>query len=151
MTELNNEIIINGEISDVWNTLNTIDILDQYDPTVKKSVATSKNKIGLGSSRKVEMKDGKNWFEEICTISKPNETLQFELTACSFPVHSLQHTYSFEENGNQVKVKQVMKYKVKFGFIGKIMDTIMIRKQSDKGIKLFMQGLKKYIEQKDGI
>ena len=147
MTELNNEILINGKIEDIWNTLNTIDILDQYDPTVKKSVATSKNKKGLGASRKVEMQDGKNWFEEKCTISEPNKALRFELTACSFPVHSLNHTYSFEENGNQVKVKQVMKYQMKFGFLGKIMDALMVKKQSDKGIKFFLAGLKKHIEE----
>lgn len=147
MTELNNEILINGKIEDIWNTLNTVDILDQYDPTVKKSVATSKIKTGLGASRKVDMKDGKNWFEEKCTISEHKKALQFELTVCSFPVHSLNHTYSFEEIGSQVKVKQVMKYQMKFGFLGKIMDTLMVKKQSDKGIKLFLAGLKKHIEE----
>lgn len=147
MTELHNEIIINGKVEDIWETLNTVDILDQYDPTVKKSTATSDTKSGLGASRKVEMKDGKNWFEEKCTISEPNKALQFELTACSFPVHSLNHTYRFEENGNQVKVKQIMKYQMKFGFFGKIMDALIIKKQSDKGIKLFLAGLKKHIEQ----
>ncbi len=146
MTELNNEIIINGSIEDIWETLNTVDVLDQYDPTVKKSVATSKTKTGLGASRKVEMKDGKNWFEETCTISEPNKALKFELTACSFPVHSLNHSYSFEENGGQVKIKQVMCYQMKFGLLGKIMDALMVKKQSDKGIKLFMAGLKEHIE-----
>lgn len=146
MTELNNEILISGKIEDIWNVLNTVDILDQYDPTVKKSVATSKNKTGLGASRKVDMKDGKNWFEEKCTISEPNKTLQFELTACSFPVHSLNHTYSFEQNGSQVKVKQVMKYQMKFGHLGRIMDFLMVKKQSNKGIRLFLAGLKNHIE-----
>jgi len=147
MTELNNEILINGRIEDIWNTLNTVDILDRYDPTVKKSVATSKIKTGLGACRKVKMKDGKNWFEEKCTVSEPNKNLKFELMACSFPVHSLNHTYSFEEFGNEVKVKQVMRYQMKFGFLGKILNTLMVKKQSDKGIKLFLAGLKKHIEE----
>jgi len=34
----------------------------------------------------------------------------------------------------------------KFGFLGKIMDVLMVRKQSDKGNKAFMVGLKSYSE-----
>lgn len=93
------------------------------------------------------MRDGKNWFEEKCTAFKPNETLVYELTACSFPVKGLKHAYSFENvGGGKVKVKQVMQYSMKFGFLGKIMDALMVRKQSDKGIKAFMAGLKSFTE-----
>jgi hypothetical protein len=39
-----------------------------------------------------------------------------------------------------------MEYKVKFGFFGKLMDSLMIRKQTDGGIKKFMGGLKSFTE-----
>jgi hypothetical protein len=94
------------------------------------------------------MKDGKNWFEEKVTQWVPNEALTYELTACSFPVHRLSHTYSFEQVGPQTKVKQVMEYQVKFGWLGKLLDSLMIKKQSDAGIKKFMSGLKSYAEGK---
>jgi len=35
-----------------------------------------------------------------------------------------------------------MNYTVKFGLFGKLLDAVMIRKQSDAGIKKFMSGLK---------
>ena len=146
MTTLNNEITIDAPIGTIWNTLSTIDMLDQYDPTVKKSTAMTPNKSGMGAKRKVDMLDGKNWFEEHVTEYKPNEALAFELTACSFPIHRLTHSYSFESIGQQIKVKQVMQYEMKFGFLGKIMDALMVRKQSDQGIKKFMAGLKSFIE-----
>ena len=41
---------------------------------------------------------------------------------------------------------QVMQYEVKFGLLGKILDALMIRKQSDNGIKKFLNGLKTYTE-----
>ena len=94
------------------------------------------------------MKDGKNWFKETCTIYKPNEALLFELSACSFPVKNLKHEYSFESLGNQVKVKQKMTYQMKFGIFGKLLDTVMVKKQTNIGIKLFFQGLKEYAEKK---
>jgi transcription elongation factor GreA-like protein len=45
-----------------------------------------------------------------------------------------------------MKVKQVMVYQIKFGFFGKILDTLIIRRQSNAGIKKFFAGLKKIVE-----
>jgi ribosome-associated toxin RatA of RatAB toxin-antitoxin module len=146
MTTLHNEIVIDAPVEKIWDVLSKVDELDKFDPTVIKSTAISDIRTGVGAARKVDMKDGKNWFEEKCTISITNVSLAYELTACSFPVHQLKHTYSFEKVGTKIRVKQIMEYEVKFGWIGKIMDTLMIRKQSNSGIKKFFSGLKNYME-----
>jgi len=101
MTTLHNEIVINAPIEKIWEALTNIEELDKYDPTVKKSTALSKEKSGIGATRKVDMLDGKNWFEEKVTVFKPIEALTYELTACSFPVHKLKHSYSFEKIGDK--------------------------------------------------
>lgn len=146
MATIHNEIIINAPIEKIWTALSNIEELGKYDPTVKKTVTLSHTKSGIGAKRKVDMQDGKNWFEEECTVWKPNEALTYELTACSFPVHNLRHSYSFQTAGDQTRVKQVMVYTVKFGLLGKILDTVMMRKRSDAGIKKFFAGLKSYAE-----
>jgi ribosome-associated toxin RatA of RatAB toxin-antitoxin module len=146
MTTLYNEIIIDAPIGKVWEALSGIEELEKYDPTVKRSRALSPAGSGLGAIRKVDMKDGKNWFEEKVTVWEQNEALTYELTTCSFPVQQLKHSYRFEQIGRQIKVKQVTEYKVKYGLIGKILDALMIRKQSDTGIKKFFAGLKSYAE-----
>ena len=146
MTQIKNEITINGKMEDIWEALNQVDVLEVYDPTVSTSVATSSIKSGIGASRKVEMKDGKNWFKEKCTVSEPGKELKFELYACSFPVKNLSHTYTFEQDGSTIKVKQNMQYNMKYGFLGKLMDALMVKSKSDKGIKQFLSGLKQYIE-----
>jgi ribosome-associated toxin RatA of RatAB toxin-antitoxin module len=148
MTTLYNDITINASMEKIWNALSNIEELEKYDPTVKKSTAFSDIKYGTGAIRKVDMKDGKNWFKEQVTVWEPNKALTYELTACSFPVHALKHSYSFEQTGQQIKVKQVMEYQVKYGLLGRILDILMIRKQSDTGIKKFMAGLKSYAEMK---
>ena len=146
MATIHNEITVNASIDKVWTMLTEVELLDQFDPTVKKSTALTQEKSGLGAKRKVHMLDGKNWFEEKVTVFKPNEALTYQLTDCSFPIKGLKHSYSFEEIGNQTKVKQVMEYTVKFGLLGKLLDVMMIRKQSDSGIKKFFTGLKSYTE-----
>lgn len=146
MTTLHNEITVNASIEKVWDILSNLEALDKYDPTVKKSALISSEKSGVGAKRKVNMKDGKNWFEEKITAWKPNETLTYQLTDCSFPINGLKHSYSFQKTGNQTRVIQVMEYKVKFGLLGKLLDRLMIRKQTDNGIKKFFAGLKNYAE-----
>jgi ligand-binding SRPBCC domain-containing protein len=146
MATIFNEITVHAGIETVWNILAAPELLDRYDPTVKKSTLISTEKTGIGAKRKVLMQDGKNWFEEKVTVFKAHEALTYQLTACSFPIKGLAHSYSFEHTGNQTKVKQVMQYTVKFGFLGKLLDALMIRRQSDRGIKKFMAGLKRYAE-----
>jgi ribosome-associated toxin RatA of RatAB toxin-antitoxin module len=146
MTTLFNQIAVAAPIEKIWVALTNISLLENYDPTVKRSVILTENNSGLGAKRKVEMQDGKNWFEEICVIYEPYKAVAYELTACSFPIHQLKHTYSFEITGKNIIVKQIMIYQVKFGLLGRLLDQLMIRKQSDMGIKLFLEGLKKYFE-----
>ena len=143
MATILNEVLINTTPDKVWSILSDLELLEKYDPTVKKSTLISDGKIGIGAKRKVDMLDGKNWFEEKITVFKPNEALTYELTACSFPIHQLHHSYSFEKTDTQTKVKQVMEYTVKFGMFGKLLNRLMIRRQSDKGIKKFLAGLKR--------
>src|SRR5258706_1980695 len=146
MATLHNEITINAPVEKIWFNLTDLELLEKYDPTVRKSTIISTGKSGPGAKRKVDMLDGKNWFEEKVTVFKANQALTYELTGCSFPVQSLRHSYSFENVGNQTKVKQVMEYTVKFGLLGRLLDVLMIRKQSDNGIKKFFAGLKSYTE-----
>ncbi len=146
MGKIQNEIIVNASVEKIWRILTDLELLEKYDPTVKKSTLISTEKTGLEAKRKVIMLDGKNWFDEKVTAFKANETLTYQLTDCSFPIQGLKHSYSFEKVGNQTKVKQVMEYTVKFGLLGKLLDSLMIRKQSDQGIKKFFAGLKQYAE-----
>jgi ligand-binding SRPBCC domain-containing protein len=140
------EITINAPLEKVWSVLSNVEALEQFDPTVRKSNAVSTIRNGIGAKRKVDMADGKNWFEEVVTTSIQNEALTYELTACSFPIHSLKHSYSFVSNGTQTTVRQVMEYRVKYGLLGQLLDKLMIRKQTSGGVKKFFAGLKSYLE-----
>jgi ribosome-associated toxin RatA of RatAB toxin-antitoxin module len=146
MTTLKNEISINASVNKIWSILVDLELLEKYDPTVKSCRLISEEKSGMNAKRKVEMLDGKNWFEEKIVRFKPQEALVYQLTDCSFPIKSLKHSYSFHGVDDRTIVRQVMEYEVKYGIFGKLMDYLMIRKQSDSGIKIFFAGLKTFAE-----
>lgn len=148
MTALKNQIAIAAPVEKIWTVLASLAMLEKYDPTVLKSEVTSTHSSGLGAARKVYMRDGKNWFEEKVTIWQPGQALQFQLTDCTFPINGLRHTYSFSASGEKTVVTQVMEYEVKFGLLGRLLDWLMICRQTNKGIVLFMNGLKQFVEKK---
>jgi ribosome-associated toxin RatA of RatAB toxin-antitoxin module len=148
MTTLHNRITVNASVERLWAVLTDLEELDKYDPTVKTATIISSQRTGLNAARKVLMRDGKNWFEEKITEFEPGRALCYQLTDCSFPIKGLRHSYRFKTTPSGTEVEQVMEYTVKFGLLGKLMDRLMIRKQSDAGIKKFFSGLKAHVEQK---
>jgi len=146
MTTLENEITIAAPREKVWAILTDLGALDAYDPTVANAEVTSAQLSGVGASRKVDMADGRHWFSEEMTLCEPTERLAFELTACNFPISSLRHSYEVESVGEGTRVSQRMEYTVKYGPLGVLMDKLVLRRQSDAGIKKFFAGLKEHAE-----
>ena len=148
MTTLHNRITIDASVDRLWAVLSDLEELDKYDPTVKTATITSTQRTGLNAARKVLMRDGKNWFEEKITEFAPGELLCYQLTDCSFPIKGLRHSYRFKPTPSGTEVEQVMEYTVKFGLLGKVLDRLMIRKQTSAGITKFFSGLKTHVERK---
>lgn len=147
MPVLRNDIVINAPLETIWDALADLNNLENLDPLAATSKAITPATSGLGSKRKVHMKDGKNWFEEECSEFVPHEKLKFELQACSFPVHNLYHSYRFEQVGtNTYRVKQEQAYTMKYGIFGSLIGA-MIKSKWNKGVQGFLGGLKSYSEQ----
>ena len=145
-TSIKNEISIAAPKERIWAILADVGALDQYDPTVESSEVTSASSTGVGASRKVNMADGRHWFREELTVCEASGPLAFELTECNLPIKSLSHRYSFEPDGERTKVTQLMEYEVKHGALGRVMDRLVLRRQSDAGVKKFLAGLKQHAE-----
>lgn len=145
MTKLLNEIVINAPRDKVWGILSNIEMLEQYDPITVSSKAVSELKSGIGASRKCDVQPN-GWFKEQVTEWENERAITFQLYECTLPVKNLKHSYILEDLGGKTRVVQTMEYKLKYGVIGNLMDTFMVRKKWDDGIKLFFKGLKDYAE-----
>lgn len=147
MAIIHNKITIKATPEQVWSVLADPARLDQYDPVTKKSELISKLTSGLGAERKCETATG--WFKDKITEWQPYEKLTFTLTGCNQPMKNLVHSYTLRKVGNETEVSQIMNYTMKFGIIGKLLDVLIGKRQSDKQIKLFFNGLKEYVEKQN--
>ncbi len=145
MTVLENSIHIEAPPEKVWAVLASIDVLDQYDPVVKKSEIISQERTGSGASRRCDLAKG-GWFKEKVVTFEPHRAISFELFECTLPVRRLKHDYTLMAEGSGTLVRQRMEYELKMGLVGRLMDAVMVRRKWDAGIKAFFAGLKQYVE-----
>lgn len=145
MTTLTNDVDIRAQRQQVWDTLTQLDLLSAYDPGTKASVITGEQASGVGAERRCDVRPG-GWFIERVAAWDPVQTLAFELVTCSFPVNSLRHDYTLSESDGVTHVTQVMTYELKYKAVGRALDTVMLRRKWDAGIKAFLGGLKEHVE-----
>ena len=145
MTVLENSIRISAPPEQVWAALAALDELHHIDPGVKKAVIISTAREGVGAARQCDLKPG-GWFKEKVAEWKPGQSLAFELFDCTLPVRRLRHSYTFTAADGGTLVTQHMEYVLKFGFLGQVMDAMVVRKKWDAGIKSFFAGLKQHVE-----
>jgi ligand-binding SRPBCC domain-containing protein len=145
MTVLENSICIDAPPEKVWDVLASLDLLDRYDPGVKKSQVISKERQGPGAARRCDLVPG-GWFKEKIVVFEPHRAISFELFECTLPVRRLKHDYTLSSEGRGTLVRQRMEYELKMGLLGRLMDAVMVRRKWDAGIKGFFAGLKQYVE-----
>jgi carbon monoxide dehydrogenase subunit G len=145
MTELKNQITIRAPRSVVWQALTDLGALADYDPGVKTVTLVDGPASGLGAQRRCELRP-KGWFIEQVVTWEADSALAFQLQTCSLPVASLRHDYTLTEDAGATRLEQVMTYQLKYGGLGRALDTLVLRRQWDRGIKGFLAGLQQHIE-----
>jgi Polyketide cyclase / dehydrase and lipid transport len=114
--------------------------------------------IGLGAVRRCDLRP-RGWFVERVVHWQPEQALAFDLVTCSLPVRSLRHDYTLTETGATgdgpgdatgsghpaTVVTQTMTYRLKYGVAGRLLDILVVRRQWDRGIKAFLDGLQRQV------
>ena len=125
-TTIHNSIEIEASPQQVWDVLTDLDGLAAYDPIVKTSTVIGDERQGIGAMRKCTV-NPRNWYKEKITLWEPHQRLEFSIVECNLPMHSLTHTYTIDTTPTGTRVAQVMNYEMKFGFLGRALDRIIVR------------------------
>lgn len=144
-TTIRNEIDIEATPAEVWDVLADLDRLAEYDPVVVTSTILGDRPSGLGARRRCEVKP-RRWFHEEVTIWEPHERVQFTIIECNLPTDNLTHSYTLTPTPTGTNVEQVMKYEMRLGLLGRALNTLIIRRKSDQGVKKFFRGLQDHVE-----
>ena len=147
MTALHHEIAINASLATIWEVLSDLESVRHYNPLVQTVSITSNNRTGVGSARHCVFKDGK-FAKERVTASTPLSSISFELYEHQWPLSFMRWTTRIRQEGDAVLLVSNTEYAPSMGIIGKLMNTLIMRKQFHKIIAQTLAQMKIYIENK---
>ena len=147
MTRIQTEITIDATREEVWGVVSDLGAIQSYHPGVQTSYYTSEQREGVGATRVCEFGGGRS-MEERAVKWRENEniTVKFGKSTKMPPFREAFGHMSLEEIGDKTRVTLALEYRIKFGFIGSLLDRFVIRRQAQKAIPGVLAGLKHQLE-----
>lgn len=148
MTVLRYEIEIDASQEKVWKLMANLGDVNKFHPFVPTSYYTTDQLSGVGSARVCEFSP-KMAIEETVVDWQDGKSLTLEiafLKGPTPPVNNMRGTLAVKAQGIGSVASMEMSYEPKFGPVGALMDTMMIRRQYDKMMPGVLKGLKHHAE-----
>ena len=149
MATLIREIRINAPKEQVWDVLADFGGIQAFNPSVPNSFTTTGQNSGVGAERHCDLALAGASLEERITEWVDGEKMVIEIYEGKKtpPFKKAFATISVRESGpNATIVRGTLDYTLKFGPIGSLMDTFMVKPQFSNAWAGLFAGLKHYVE-----
>ncbi len=145
MTTLEHQIIINAPKEKVFDALENLELVQEYNPSVLSARYISHDRAGVGAARECNLgKDG--LIRERVTAVVDNQSISMELYEHNWPLEFMTWTTRLENVNGNTLLSQSLEYKVKFGLLGALLDRLMMKNKLDSTIASVFESMKLYIE-----
>jgi hypothetical protein len=145
MATFSETIFVNAPRSAVWAVLADIGRIHEWNPGVVASRKTTVGEDGPGAGRRCEL-GGKNYLDEEVVEWAPERALTMRITATNLPFKAADIRFTIEGHGRQTRVTVSPTYALKFGWLGRLLDTLAVRARYRRGMADLLQGLRTYVE-----
>jgi carbon monoxide dehydrogenase subunit G len=148
MTTLSHEIFIAAPVHKVWATLSDLCAVTQYNATVVSARIEGERSTGVGAYRVCELKP-KGKVKERVTIWEPDRCIGLEVVESDWPIVFMNWETGLAPKDSGTLVTQAMQYQVKFGLLGSLLDTLVMRRKLDAAIADVFKRMKAHVEKVD--
>lgn len=149
MNKVEAQIVINAPVQRVWEVLADFGGVSRWAPSVTKSYSTSKNNGGPEASRHCDIA-GFGSVEE--DITEWNEGRDFTYVATGVgPISEGYSTWAVKPQGDKTLVYTDLRYGVRFGPIGALMNVLIMRRKIEKSMVNALEGLKHHVKTGESI
>jgi uncharacterized protein YndB with AHSA1/START domain len=148
MTTIQHEVYIAAPPAQVWQALADFGNIAIYNPGVSHSYLTSEQEQGVGMTRHCDLTlPGASLEERIIDWQEGQSyTLEIYQGQKLPPVHYIHVTLAVQPESEGSRASTRMEYKLKYGFLGALMDRLMVNKGMSGGMQGLLAGLKHYCE-----
>ena len=146
MPQFTSQIRIDAPKEKVWEVLADLGGIYKWNPGVSHSYSTSESNSGEGATRHCDLQSRNDYLKERAVDWKEGEGFKIDIYETNLPLkrNVIQFSIEAERDGTLVKVSP--DYAIKFGWLGSLMDILMVRRQFRKGMNDLLAGLKYHVE-----
>jgi uncharacterized protein YndB with AHSA1/START domain len=135
------ERTIEAPQSNVWNVLADFPNIASWNTGVKKSFSTSDAIGGVGATRHCDLAPA-GALEETIQVWEPEARLEISIdSAKGLPIRHGLATFALEPDASGTRVSVAYSYQPKFGFLGRLMGSLVMDGQLTKGFTGFLADL----------
>ena len=129
----------------VWAVLDRFMEIDAFHPSITSVEVLSKEKVGVGASRKCNFTDGTSVVEDVVAW-QPGTSYRVRLSQFSMPLKEAYAELSVEPKaGGGSRARMAMDYRVKFGPVGWLMGQTMMKAMTGKIFAGVLGSLDEYV------
>lgn len=150
MRVLVEEIGIRAPPQTVWAVLEDFGGVSEWAPYMRKSSLVGNQKSGVGTSRYMRHAWGFS-FEESVTEWTDNHGFSFDVHRAPFPMKDVHETWVTDHDNGLSTVSTRVSYGMRLGFLGSLVDWILVRFVVRREMRAGLLGLKKYVESKSDL
>lgn len=144
MSEFTESVEINSELTAVWEALADIGTIAEWNPGLVGSKATN-DLAGVGARRHCVINETQSLDEEVVHFD-PLRAITFRITRSTMPFKSANIRFTLAPGANGTIVTVSPHYQMKHGFVGKMLDILVVKRMYRKGMQGLLSGLKEHIE-----
>ena len=149
MNKVEAQIVIDAPVEKVWEVLADFGAVYRWAPSVTDSYSTSKNNSGSEASRHCDVA-GFGGIEE--TVTEWNEGREFTYVFTGVgPISEGYSTWSVKPQGDKTLVYTELRYTVRFGPLGALMNALIMRRKLAQSLGNALEGLKHHVNTGDQI
>ena len=112
---------------------------------IDKGLTSTSGEVTKGACRHCNL-GGKNYLEEEVVSFQPPTDITFRITDTNLPFDTADIRFTLVSEGDATAVTVSPLYQLKYGVLGKILDTLLVRPTYRKGMRDLLRGLKHHVE-----
>ena len=144
MNKAESQIVIDAPVQKVWEVLADFGEVYRWAPSVTKSYSTSENSNGQDASRHCDVA-GFGGIEETITEWNDGRDFVYSFTGAG-PISGGYSTWSVKAQGDKTVVYTDLRYGLRFGPIGSLMNALIIRRKTQRSLAKTLEGLKEHVK-----
>ena len=128
MTTLHHEVHANCPPERVWALLSDLEAVARYNPTVAAARRRGSIAEGVGAERECDLKPSGRVIERVTTWEE-GRAVGLEVVESDWPIVFMRWVTRVEGRDGGARVTQDLDYQVKFGPLGWVLDTLVMRRK----------------------